>query len=258
MSEQAVLFERITPHIALVTLNRPDKKNAINSDITQGLSKAIATVESDPQLRVAILAATGNVFCAGVDLGEVAAGRGAACMTETGGFAGFVKQPRTKPWIAAVDGLALGGGFELLLACDMAIISETSKLGLPEVKRGLIAAAGGAFRVGISLPRAIANEIVTTGLPLSADRALQYGVVNLVTQAGLVVNAATEMASEIASNAPLSVAHSLALSKSASDKTEAELWELTSKSAKTVMRSDDAKEGPRAFMEKRTPNWSGK
>jgi len=258
MPEEAVLFERITPHVALITLNRPDKKNAVNIDIAQGLSKAVHTVESDPDLRVAILAAKGNVFCAGADLGEVAAGRGTNCMTETGGFAGFVKEPRTKPWIAAVDGVALGGGFELILACDMAIITETSKLGLPEVKRGLLAAAGGAFRVGISLPRAIANEIVTTGLPLSAERALQYGVVNKVTKAGQAIEAAVEMANEIASNAPLSVTQSLALSRSAHDNTEAELWEMSDKSTIVVMSSDDAKEGPRAFMEKRAPLWSGK
>jgi enoyl-CoA hydratase/carnithine racemase len=258
MSEAAVLFERITPHIALVTLNRPDKKNAINGDITQGLSEAITTVESDPELRVAILAANGNVFCAGVDLGEVAAGRGAACNTPTGGFAGFVKEPRTKPWIAAIDGLALGGGFELMLTCEMAVITETSKLGLPEVKRGLMAAAGGVFRVGTSLPRVIANEIVTTGLPLSADRALQYGVVNRVVETGKAIAAATELAEEIASNAPISVVESLKLTKVANDNTESELWEMNTAAMKTVMSSADAKEGPRAFMEKRAPIWQGK
>jgi enoyl-CoA hydratase/carnithine racemase len=258
MTQPLELFERITPHIALVTLNRPDKKNAINGEITQGLSEAVKTVENDTELRVAILAAKGNIFCAGVDLAEVSAGRGKACMTATGGFAGFVTEPRTKPWIAAIDGLALGGGFELMLTCEMAVISQTSKLGLPEVKRGLIAGAGGAFRAGVSLPRAIANEVVTTGVPLSADRALQYGLVNRVVEPGNAVEAAKELAQEIASNAPISVVESLKLAKAAKDKTEPELWEMNGHAMKVITQSEDYKEGPRAFLEKRTPIWKGK
>lgn len=258
MSEEAVLFELITPHIALVTLNRPDKKNAINGDITQGLANAINTVESNSSIRVAILNANGSVFCAGVDLSEVAAGRGKACITETGGFAGFVKEPRTKPWIATIDGAALGGGFELMLSCEMAVISLTSQLGLPEVKRGLLAAAGGAFRIGKSLPRAIANEIVATGRNIGAEEALNYGLVNRVTEPGKALESAIELAADIAKNAPLSVVNSLKLTKAAQESSEETLWNMTNQSIAMVMQSEDSKEGTRAFLEKREPQWQGK
>lgn len=253
-----ILFERLTPQIAKITLNRPEKHNVISGEIAQGLSDAIRTVENDPKLRVAILTAKGKSFCAGADLAEVKAGRGHALTTPTGGFAGFVQEPRTKPWIAAVEGLALGGGFELLLACDLAVISENCELGLPEVKRGLIAAAGGAFRVARSLPRAIAIEVAITGRPLSPERALHFGLVNTVTPAGEVEQHAIALAEEIAANAPISVDQSLALCKAAAECDEVELWEKTQAAVPIVTGSNDAKEGMVAFLEKRKPNWQGK
>ncbi|QQD17351.1 enoyl-CoA hydratase/isomerase family protein [Spongiibacter nanhainus] len=258
MSEAHLLFERLSPHIAKVTLNRPDKHNVISGDIAEGLQNAVHTVENDPQLRVAILCANGKTFCAGADLAEVSAGRGHKLTTKTGGFAGFVHEPRSKAWIAAVDGLAFGGGFELLLACDLAVISRDSQLGLPEPKRGLIAAAGGAFRVGRSLPKAIAIELAVTGRPMTAERALHFGLVNAVAEPGQVISTATALAEEIAANAPLSVDHSLALCKAAAECSEEELWQKTQQAVPTIMGSDDAKEGMRAFMEKRPANWQGK
>jgi enoyl-CoA hydratase len=257
MSEPHLLFERLSPQVALITLNRPEKRNVISGDIAQGLHDAIQTVENDPLLRVAILTAKGKVFCAGADLAEVSAGRGHALTTKSGGFAGFVHEPRSKVWIAAVDGLALGGGFELLLACDLAVVSSDSQLGLPEVKRGLIAAAGGAFRVGRSLPRAIAIELAVTGRAMTAARALHFGLVNAVTEPGQVLNVAISLAEEIAANAPISVDQSLALCKAAPECDEAELWQRNQAAAGIVISSADSKEGMRAFLEKRPPNWQG-
>ena len=257
MSEPHLLFERLSPQIAVITLNRPEKRNVISGEIAQGLRDAIQTVENDPLLRVAILTAKGNVFCAGADLAEVNAGRGHALTTKSGGFAGFVHEPRSKVWIAAVDGLALGGGFELLLACDLAVVSTEAQLGLPEVKRGLIAAAGGAFRVGRSLPRAIAIELAVTGRAMTAERALHFGLANTLAEPGQVLNAAIALAEEIAANAPISVDQSLALCKAAPECDEAELWQRNQAAAGVVISSADSKEGMRAFLEKRPPNWQG-
>lgn len=251
-----VLFERLTPAIALVTLNRPEKHNAINQAIAERMAAIVQEVEADPTLLVVILAANGPTFCAGADLADVAQGKKVSTAAE--GFAGFVKARRTKPWIAAVDGKALGGGFELLLACEMAVISSTSLLGLPEVKRGIMAAAGGAFRIARALPRAIANEVVATGLPISAERALHFGVVNRVVEPGTVLAAARALADDIAVNAPLSVIHSLQLAGAAPEQSEAALWDMTTRAMQIIGASADAKEGPRAFLEKRAPNWQGK
>ena len=258
MSEPHLLFERLSPQIAVITLNRPEKRNVISGEIARGLQEAIQTIENDPELRVAILTAKGKVFCAGADLAEVSAGRGHALTTESGGFAGFVHEPRSKVWIAVVDGLALGGGFELLLACDLAVVSTEAQLGLPEVKRGLIAAAGGAFRVGRSLPRAIAIELAVTGRAMTAERALHFGLVNSLAEPGQVLKAAIALAEEIAANAPLSVDHSLALCKAAAECSEAELWQQTEAATPVIIKSADAKEGMRAFLEKRPANWQGK
>lgn len=257
MSEPHLIFERVTPQIAKVTLNRPDKHNVISGDIAEGLQKAIHTVENDRLLRVAILTAKGKTFCAGADLSEVSAGRGHRLTTETGGFAGFVREPRSKTWIAAVDGLALGGGFELLLACDLAVVSRETQLGLPEPKRGLIAAAGGVFRLGRSLPRAIAIELAVTGRSMSAERALHFGLVNAVAEPGEVFDAAMALAEEIAANAPLSVDHSLALCQAAAECSDEELWQKTGHAVPLIINSADAKEGMRAFLEKRPANWQG-
>lgn len=257
-NNSAVLFERIGQHIALITLNRPEKRNAVNGDVTKGLTAAIATVESDPDLRVAILAANGPIFCAGADLGEIAAGRGAALMTAAGGFAGFVKAPRSKPWIAAIAGTAVGGGCELALACDMVVAGTEAQLGLPEAKRGLVAAGGGAIRIARAVPRAIAIEMLVTGRPLNAQQALAYGLANRVVPTDEVVKSAIALAEEIAGNAPIAVKEMLNLAKLTADLDETALWQLSDGAAERIMRSEDAKEGPRAFVEKRAPRWTGR
>jgi len=255
-SAEPILFERVTPHIALVTLNRPAARNAVNVAMAQRLEEHVRAIESDPEIRVAILAAApGKAFCAGADLTEVAAGRGRLLMTPKGGFAGFVYAPRSKPWIAAVHGFALGGGLELSLACDMIVAADNAVFGLPEPKRGILAGAGGVYRLPRAIPRAIALEMLATGAPIDARRAYELGLVNRAVEESQLVGEAVAMAEQIAANAPLSVRESLAIGRIAGERLEAELRQLQDAAAKRVMASEDAREGPRAFVEKRTPVW---
>lgn len=253
----AVLFEKISTHVALVTLNRVDKRNAVNGELARSLAAAVAQVEADPQLRVAILAANGPVYCAGADLAEMAAGRAHELSTEEGGFAGFVRAPRRKPWIAAVAGKAFGGGFELVLACDLCVAGASAEFGLPEVKRGLMASAGGAFRISRVLPRALAIELAIRGQALPASRALELGLINALVEKD-VIAAAVALAEEIATNAPLAVQETLNLARLSEDLTEQELWDLTSQGLDRLLNSEDAREGMRAFAEKRSPQWRGR
>jgi enoyl-CoA hydratase len=253
-----VLFDIIDGAIALVTLNRPRVRNAVNGALAQQLDAAVKRVERDPAIRVAILTSSNDrVFCAGADLSEIAAGRAATLSTADGGFAGFADHFRTKPWIAAVRGSALAGGCELSLACDMIVASDNAQFGLPEVKRGLFAGAGGVYRLPRALPRHIALELVATGDPLAADRAYALGLVNRVVPLHQVLEAARTLAASIAANAPLSVRESLRVARLSADLPEAELHQLSRQASARVFASDDAKEGPLAFLEKRPARWTG-
>ncbi len=254
----AILFEIVRPHVAQVTINRPEARNAVNGAVAEGLEKAISRIEADTDIRVAILTATGDQsFSAGADLREIAAGKGAEIVRANGGFAGFVQAERTKPWIAAVRGAALGGGLELCLACDLVVAADTAKFGLPEVKRGILAGAGGIIRLPRAIPRAIALEMIASGDPIDAARALALGLVNRVSGEDAVVDEALALAEKIAANAPLAVQHSLAVARAAAG-SEDELWQLNKTAARVVLKSEDAREGPRAFMEKRKPVWTGR
>lgn len=254
-----VLLEMLTPHIALVTLNRPEKRNAVNPAMSDAMETILRQIEADPQIRVAILTSSiDRVFCAGADLEAIATGKGKGTETAAGGFCGFVYALRSKPWIAAVEGFALGGGFEIALACDMIVASENAKLGLPEVKRGLIANAGGIHRIGAVLPRNIAHEMLATGEPLDAHRAYHFGLVNRVAPAGGAVAAALELAESIVANAPVAVQYALQASKMAAAQPDA-FGRLVANERFTALRStEDYKEGPRAFLEKRAPVWTGR
>jgi enoyl-CoA hydratase/carnithine racemase len=253
---EPVLFERIGRHIALVTLNRPAARNAINAAMSRRLEEIVRAVEGTPEIRVAILAAAdGKAFCAGADLAEIAAGRALSLMTPDGGFAGFVDAARTKPWIAAVHGFALGGGLEIALACDMIVAAESAVFGLPEPKRGIVAGAGGMFRLPCAIPRAIALEMLTTGATIDARRAYELGLVNRVVAETARVREALALAEQIAANAPLSVRESLAIGRIAAERGEEELRRLSAEALARVLASEDAREGPRAFVEKRAPVW---
>ncbi|WP_229503634.1 enoyl-CoA hydratase-related protein [Massilia putida] len=260
-SEDSVLYEQVGEHIAVVTLNRPQARNAINPEVAQALHRIREQIDADERIRVAILTGSGTgVFCAGADLKAVTTGRAGASglSTEGGGFAGFVKARRAKPWIAAVRGKAYGGGFELVLACDLAVAGQSAQFALPEAKIGVLAAAGGAFRIAQLLPRALANEILVTGNAISAGRAYDLGLLNRVVDDEEVLAEALRLAADIVKNAPLSVKASLDIVRAAASPGEDAMWQINDEWAQRIVHSEDAKEGPRAFLEKRAPRWAGR
>lgn len=253
-----VLYE-VKDHVALITLNRPDKRNAVNGAVASALGWICGETERDDDVRVCILTSSlESTFCAGADLAEISKGNARALSTKEGGFAGLVKYPRTKPWIAAVRGNALAGGCELPLSCDMIVAADNSRFGLPEVKRGIFAGGGGVFRLPRALPRNIALEIVATGDPLPAERLYQLGLINHMVPSDQVLGEAHALAAQISVNAPLAVRKSLEVARQAYDGTEEDLWMASNEAAAIVFSSEDAQEGPRAFLEKRAPVWKGR
>ncbi|MCJ2187615.1 enoyl-CoA hydratase-related protein [Novosphingobium beihaiensis] len=258
-SHEAVLYEKMGAHVALVTINRPEARNAVNGAVAEAIEGIVKSVEADGDIRAVVLTGSGGkVFSAGADLKEVSAGNLNKLIRPETGFAGFVFHERTKPWIAAVEGLALAGGCELALACDMIVASEGGAFGLPEVLRGLIASAGGLFRLPRALPRAIAIEMILTADRLPSERAAELGMVNHLAPAGEVVAAALAIAEKIASNAPVAVAESLKLAKLSADLEDGELQRLSQEAQDRIMLTEDFQEGPLAFIEKRAPVWKGR
>ncbi len=253
-----ILLQRSGDHVAIVTLNRPRVRNAVNGAMARALEAVVEGIEADPEIRAAVLTSSNDrVFCAGADLSELS--RGEAPMNTTrGGFAGFVDFPRRKPWIAAVRGSALGGGCELALACDLIVAGDTSVFGLPEVKRSLLAGAGGMFRLPRALPRNIALEMIATGEPVSAQHLAGFGFVNRVVANFDVIETAVALAESIAKNAPIAVCESLAIARRFIDLTDEELRGRTNEAYGRLAMTEDYKEGPRAFLEKRPPRWSGR
>jgi len=243
-------------HVARITLRRPERLNAIDAAVNRELVEAVERLDADPQARVAILAGEGRAFCAGADLEAVAAGDGEALGDATESFAGFVSMPRAKPVVAAVHGYALAGGLELALACDVVVAAEGTQLGLPEVTRGLVAAAGGAIRLPRLMPEKRALELILTGRRFDAREALALGLVNRVVAAEDLDAAALELAEAIAANSPAAVRTSLALVRATRGMTEAEAWEHSAAAWRDVLATEDAKEGAAAFLERREPRWS--
>ncbi len=254
-----VTVETPAPHIRLVTFRRPEARNAINGAVAQALDQIVRDLEQDPDAWVVVLTGSGGqAFCSGADLKEVARGNLGALWTTEGGFAGFVRACRSKVWIAAVDGFALAGGFEIALACDLIVASVDATFGLPEVRRGLIAAAGGLYRLPRSLPRAVAYELIATGERLGAERALALGLINRVVPKDRTLVEALALADIIACNAPIAVRESLKIARRTFDLDDAALARLSEEGQQRVMRTEDFQEGPRAFIEKRTPRWVGR
>jgi enoyl-CoA hydratase len=254
---------RVEGHVAIITLDRPEARNAVNGDITSGLEAAVDEMESDDQVWVGILSASTQgqsrpVFCAGMDLKALNSGAARESTTARGGFAGFVYRERRKPVIAAVDGLATAGGCELVLACDLVVASEQASFGLAEVKRGLVAAAGGLYRLPRAIGRAAAMEAILTGEPITAERAYQLGLVSRLTSAGEALAGALALAQTIALNAPLAVWASRSVVLAADDASDAELRKMSDLASAQMMASEDLKEGLTAFIEKRAPLWKGR
>jgi enoyl-CoA hydratase len=258
-SDAPLLFELVEDHIAVLRFNRPQARNAIDGETARALSAAIRETESNSAIRVVLLGSSNpGMFCAGADLKLVSSGRIHELRPDDGGFAGLIDSIRAKPWIAMVDGPALGGGFEICLACDMIVATPNSRFGLPEVKRGLMANAGGAHRVTRVLPRNMAVELVTTGEPLDAVSAKHFGLINRLAEPESLFDEALALAKLIVGNAPVSVRESLSLARISSDRPDAEMRRISREAMQRVMASEDSKEGPRAFVEKRAPNWLGR
>lgn len=257
-----VTYER-RDNVAVITLNRPDARNAVNGDVATAMEAVIDRFEADDGVWAAVLTANTDgqsnpIFCAGADLKAINSGQGASLGTKRGGFAGFVYRERRKPIIAAVDGLATAGGCEIVLACDMVVATSRSAFGLAEVKRNLVAAAGGLFRLPRAIGRAAAMEVILTGEPLGAERAAQLGLVNRLVAPGDAVSTALELAAKIADAAPLAVWASrevVLASQWADDET---LKKMSNSAIARVMASEDTKEGLQAFIEKRPPKWLGR
>ncbi len=258
MAEE-ILYENVEPAIVVVTLNRPEKRNAITPTMALLLDQAVKRSENDPNVRVVILTSSNDkTFCAGADLAAVSAGDGPKMYTKDGGFAGFVHHPRKKPWIVAVHGSAVAGGLELSLACDMIVASTDSLFGLPEAKRGVLAGAGGVTRLPRSIPRALAIELVATGDSIDAKRAYELGLVNRVAAADQVMPEALKLARRIAENAPLAVVEAVALAREGAQISDEEGRTRTEAALDRLRQTEDFKEGPRAFVEKRAPVWKGR
>jgi enoyl-CoA hydratase/carnithine racemase len=253
-----VLRER-RGNVEILTINRPEARNAINGAVSKAMSDAMDALTDDPECWVVVVTGSGDkAFSAGMDLKAFSSGEGGDIMGASGGFGGLTQRAFPKPIIAAVNGSALAGGFEIMLSCDLVVAADHAKFGIPEAKRGLIAGAGGLIRMPKRLPMAVALELAMTGDPIDAERAYALGLVNKVVPGDAVLAEAVALAERIAANAPLAVRYSKEVMKRAADLPESEGWAINSDAVRVVFSSADAMEGPIAFAEKRAPNWQGK
>lgn len=248
--EPAVLTEK-RDRVLLITLNRPDAMNAINGALSAGLVAAVEELDGDPGLTAGVLTGAGRGFCAGMDLKAFSRGE------DIGPMMTFVRNGANKPLIGAVEGFALAGGLELALSCDLLVAAKGVKLGIPEAGVGLFAAAGGLLRLPSRVGYGKAMEMAITADPITAEEGFEYGLIARLTEKGEAVDTAMELAERVARNAPLAVAASKQLIRATQGVTEEDFWKLQGPLQQSVFSSEDAKEGPRAFAEKRPPEWTG-
>ena len=249
-AQPAVLTER-RDRVLVITLNRPDAMNAINGDLSNGLWSAIQDLNGDPGLNAGVLTGAGRGFCAGMDLKAFSRGE------DIGPMIKFIRAGSEKPLICAIEGFALAGGLELALSCDLLVAARGAKLGIPEVGVGLLAAGAGLFRLPGRVGYGKAMEMAITADPITAEEAAAHGLVARLAEPGSALQEALSLAERIARNAPLAVAASKQLIRATQGSTEEELWALQRPLQERVFASDDAREGPQAFAEKRPPEWSG-
>ena len=253
MSEVLVEYE---DGLVIITINRPEAKNAVNRAVSYGVCAAVDELDARDDLRVGILTGAGGTFCSGMDLKAFL--RGEVTRVEGRGILGIAMTPPKKPLIAAVEGYALAGGFEAMLACDLTVASRDAKFGIPEVKRGLAAAAGGLLRLPRVIPQRIAMELALTGDMITAERAAQFGLINILTEPGQALAEAKKLAARIIANAPLSVAASKRVINQQRDWPIAEMFARQLEITAPVLASEDAREGASAFAQKRKPEWKGR
>ena len=256
MNDHPAVLTETSGRVLLITINRPDQRNAVNAAVAEGIASALDQLDSADELSLGILTGAGKGFCAGMDLKAFVSGE--RPYAEGRGFAGIVERPAEKPLIAAVEGFAVAGGLEVALACDLIVAARGAKLGIPEVKRSLVAAGGALLRLPRSLPRNVAMELALTGEPIEAERAHELGLVNRLADPGQALPEALELGEAIAANGPLALAATKRIMVESADWPESEFFDRQQEIVAPVMGSEDAREGATAFAERRPPVWKGR
>jgi len=255
VSADAVLTEQ-RGNVLLVTINRPEVRNAVNGAVAEGIAGALDRLDDDDGLSVGVLTGTGGFFSAGMDLGAFV--KGESPWFGDRGFAGIAQRASQKPLIAAIEGFALAGGMEVALACDLIVAAKGAKMGIPEAKRSLIAAAGALLRLPQRMPYHVVMELALTGDPMPAERFYEFGLVNRLAEPGTAVDVALELAEQLSKSGPLALIGSKRILQEQFDWSSEEMWQKQGEITGPVMTSEDAKEGASAFKEKRPPVWKGR
>ena len=256
MNDQSAVLTERRERVLVITINRPEQRNAVNLPVAEGIAAALESLDATDELSVGVLTGAGKGFCAGMDLKAFVTGQ--RPWVGDRGFGGITQRSADKPLIAAVEGFALAGGLEVALACDLIVASRGTRLGIPEVKRSLVAAGGGLLRLPRALPRNVAMELALTGEPIDAERAYALGMVNRLTEPGEALSGALELAEQVATGGPLALRATKRVLREATDWPDTEFFARQGEIVEPVMASEDAREGAQAFAERRAPEWKGR